>query len=382
MFLDRDGVLNESVVVDGLPRSPPGPEGVRISPEVVEACRLLRSAGLLLICVTNQPEVARGTLSRESLNATNEAVQRQLGLDALLVCVHDDGDGCDCRKPLPGLLIRASKMLNVDLTRSVMIGDRWRDVEAGRRAGCATIFVDGGYAEPPPRQPDAVVSGLAEAVPFILRVTGKDVGPDAETSKVDVNSLRVDIFADGADRNGIVELAAQPWIKGITTNPTLMRAAGVRDYEAFARDVIAVVHHIPISFEVIADDFAEMERQALRISQWGDNVYVKIPVTDTKRMASNSVIRNLAQSGVKLNITALFTAKQVRTVSELLVDGPPSFLSVFAGRIAEVGGTPFRSCVTAWESWRRILTCVSSGRALARSSTSFRPTRSAVMPLQ
>jgi transaldolase len=371
VFLDRDGVLNDSVVVDGLPHPPRTLDELRISRGAVEACRQLRQSGLLLVGASNQPDVARGTVTRETVDAINDEVTRRVGLDVLLVCPHDDADRCDCRKPLPGLLLRAARMLDIDLSRSVMVGDRWRDVEAGRRAGCATIFVDNDYSEPKPEGSDVVVTGLAQAVPYILSMTGSGASLHERAATVDLTALRVEIFADGADRDAIVELAANPLIKGFTTNPTLMRSAGVKDYEQFARDVTSAVPDMPISFEVFADDFQEMERQALRIATWGENVYAKIPVTDTKGAPTTPVIRTLREAGVKLNITALFTPEQVRWVSEALGDGEPSFISVFAGRIADSGRDPLplmRECLEImaphpnqrliWASPREILNII------------------------
>ncbi|MBV9101576.1 MAG: transaldolase [Candidatus Dormibacteraeota bacterium] len=168
--------------------------------------------------------------------------------------------------------------------------------------------------------------------------TSSHVQPDEATPSID--SLRVEIFADGADRDAIVELAKNPLVKGFTTNPTLMRAAGIRDYDAFARDVISAVSSMPVCFEVFADDFDEMYRQALLIAGWGENVYVKIPVTDTQGRSSMPVARRLALAGAKLNITAMFTPAQVEEACAALQGGPSSFLSVFAGRIADSGRDP------------------------------------------
>jgi transaldolase len=156
----------------------------------------------------------------------------------------------------------------------------------------------------------------------------------------DLGRLATKVFADGADRAGMVELAANPIIRGFTTNPTLMRAAGIADYEAFARDVLSAIPALPVSFEVFADDFAEMERQASKITTWGDNVYVKIPVTTTRGEGSEQLVRRLADRGIKLNVTALLTLPQVETVGAALSDGPSAFVSVFAGRIADTGRDP------------------------------------------
>jgi transaldolase len=155
-----------------------------------------------------------------------------------------------------------------------------------------------------------------------------------------VSDLRVQVFADGADEAGIVELARQPVIKGFTTNPTLMRAAGVADYEAFARRLLRCVPDLPVSFEVVADEFDEMERQARRIAAWGDNVYVKIPITNTCGVPSDTVMRALAVDGIRLNVTAVLTLDQVRSATACLADGPPCFISVFAGRVADTGRDP------------------------------------------
>ena len=155
-----------------------------------------------------------------------------------------------------------------------------------------------------------------------------------------LNELRVKIFADGADEAGIVRLAADPMIKGFTTNPTLMRAAGIEDYEAFARRVLECVPGFPISFEVFADEFDEMERQARRIAAWGQSVYVKIPITNTRGEPSAALLRRLAAAGIHLNVTALLTLDQVSCAAEWLADGPSGFISVFAGRIADTGCDP------------------------------------------
>jgi len=157
---------------------------------------------------------------------------------------------------------------------------------------------------------------------------------------VNANTLRVKIFADGADRKAILDLYANPFIKGFTTNPTLMRQAGVKDYEAFARDVLREIKDRPISFEVFSDEFAEMERQAMKIAAWGNNVYVKIPVTNTRRESAGPLIGRLARAGVKVNATALLTLDQVREIRDQLAGGPPSIISVFAGRIADTGVDP------------------------------------------
>jgi transaldolase len=341
VFLDRDGVLLESTEVEGVPTPMPHGGTLQLRPGVEQACRQLRAAGLPLVCVTNQPDIARGTVTMESVRAANAELQARLNLDAILVCPHDDADDCDCRKPRPGLLLSAASTLGIDPKLSVMVGDRWRDVEAGRRAGCATIFIDNGYHERLPDRPDVTARGLDEVVPEILRITMRRATLDRDAAQaVNAADLTVEIFADGADLASIVGLAANPLIKGFTTNPTLMHAAGVTEYDRFAREVVAAVPTMPVSFEVFDDDFDGMERQARRIAEWGDNVYAKIPVTDTKGTPTRGVISALSETGVRLNVTALMTVDQVRWVTEALAGGPPSFISVFAGRVADTGRDP------------------------------------------
>jgi transaldolase len=151
---------------------------------------------------------------------------------------------------------------------------------------------------------------------------------------------KVKIFADGANRDEILSLHRNPLIKGFTTNPTLMRKAGVANYEDFARNILGEITDRPISLEVFADDFAEMERQAHKISSWGKNVYVKVPVTNTKAEPVLPLIRRLSAAGIKLNVTAMTTFEQVKEVVPALAGGPAAFASVFAGRVADTGIDP------------------------------------------
>ena len=155
-----------------------------------------------------------------------------------------------------------------------------------------------------------------------------------------LDQLNVKIFADGADLDGILKLYRQPYIKGFTTNPTLMRKSGISDYERFSRQVLEHITDRPISFEVFSDEFTEMERQARKIASWGKNVYVKIPVTNTRHESSVKVVRCLAAEGIQLNVTALMTLEQVAVISKALESHAPSYISVFAGRIADTGCDP------------------------------------------
>lgn len=169
VFLDRDGVLTRCFVRDGTPHPPDTVEELEILPGVIEGCAKLKDAGYLLICVTNQPDVARGAQKREVVEAMNDHLRETLALDAVYVCYHDNADNCQCRKPRPGMLITAAEKFGIDLAGSYMIGDRWRDVEAGARAGCITVFVDCGYTETyKAMPPDLRVSSTAEAVEAVL----------------------------------------------------------------------------------------------------------------------------------------------------------------------------------------------------------------------
>ena len=155
-----------------------------------------------------------------------------------------------------------------------------------------------------------------------------------------IEDLKVKIFSDGADKEDMLDMASKTFIRGLTTNPTLMKKAGIKDYEAFAKDILSTIKEKPISFEVFSDDFDEMEKQAMKITSWADNVYVKIPVTNTKKESSKELIKRLVEKEVKLNITAIMTLDQVKTVLSVLDNKVPSIISVFAGRIADTGKDP------------------------------------------
>ena len=169
-----------------------------------------------------------------------------------------------------------------------------------------------------------------------------------------ISELDIKLFADGADKAQIERARANPLIRGFTTNPTLMRAAGVTDYERFAREILALVPDRPVSLEVFADEFGEMERQACKIAEWAANVYVKIPVTNTRRESSIDLIHRLAHSGIKVNVTAVLTLEQVRCVADALGGGAAALISVFAGRIADTGRDPVPLMAAAVELLRPI----------------------------
>ena len=168
VFLDRDGVINRAIVRDGKPYPPASLLELAILPGVHEALHNLHDANYLLIVVTNQPDVARGIAKREDVEVMNAFLASQLPIDAFKSCYHDSGDKCSCRKPLPGALLQAAQEYNINLSKSFMVGDRWRDVEAGVSAGCKTFFINYHYAERKPHEPDFIVSSLLEAKEIIL----------------------------------------------------------------------------------------------------------------------------------------------------------------------------------------------------------------------
>ena len=172
VFLDRDGVLNRAIVRDGKPYPPAHVSELEILPGVEEALAGLRAAGFLLIVVTNQPDVARGATTREAVEEINAALGAALPIDEFRTCFHDSGSACECRKPKPGALLAAAVLHDIDLSESYMVGDRWRDTEAGQRAGCKTILIDYGYQEKQPEHVDYRVKSLLEATQFMVRETG------------------------------------------------------------------------------------------------------------------------------------------------------------------------------------------------------------------
>lgn len=176
VFLDRDGVLNLALVRDGKPYSPSNLSELQLAPGAAEALHELKVLGFKLLVVTNQPEVARGNITRAAVEQIHRKIAAELPVDDIFVCYHKDGDGCECRKPKPGMLLEGARKFAVDTKRSFMVGDRWRDIEAGQHAGCRTIFIDGGYEDKQPSRPaDARVHSLRQAVDWILEECRKGV---------------------------------------------------------------------------------------------------------------------------------------------------------------------------------------------------------------
>ncbi len=189
-----------------------------------------------------------------------------------------------------------------------------------------------------------------------------------------IPKIDVKLFADGADKEQMLAMYAKPSIQGLTTNPTLMKKAGVTDYQAFCQDILVTVRDKPLSIEVFADDFSAMKRQALQIASWGANVYVKIPVTNTRRESTGTLVRELSGAGIRLNVTAVMTLAQVSDIVAALSPGVPSFISIFAGRIADTGRDPVPlmqqaleimrvrpACELIWASPRELLNIFQAG---------------------
>ena len=336
VFLDRDGVLNAVTPVGGVPRPPASADAVVIPPGVADACARLRAAGYDLVVVTNQPDPARGATTRAAVEAITAHVAAAAGipLNAVRTC-WADGDHPD-RKPNPGMLLDAARTRGIELARSWMVGDRFGDILAGCRAGCRTVLVGEGWGEADRGAiPTLRCRDLLHAATCIL--SPEHAMSDTVTAP---HQLSVRIWADGADKAGILDLDRNPLISGFTTNPTLMAKAGVKDYAAFAKDILAAITAKPVSFEVFTDDIADMERQARIITTWGRNVFTKIPITNTKGESCVPLIRKLAQEGVRLNVTAILTLDQVWDVAQALRGGAEAVVSVFAGRIADTGRDP------------------------------------------
>ena len=339
VFLDRDGTLNRCFPTpDGVTTRPPAAvRELALVEGAVEACDAMRRAGYLLLLVTNQPDVRRGTQTKTVAAAISRRVVELLDLDGALACYHDDADGCDCRKPKPGLIRRLAAQHDIDLARSWMVGDRPTDIAAGRAAGCATVL-GRGSARRRRTRPSGCITAFRRRPHY--RHLCHHCPREPGVRMIPLDALNIKIYADGADLAGMLKMYDDPLIKGFTTNPTLMRKAGVSDYEGFARSVVAAIPDRPVSFEVLSDDIDAMLSEALTIGDWGDNVYVKVPITTTRGESTRSVIHHLNAAGVKLNVTAILTLEQVASTAAVLGAGTPAVVSVFAGRVADTGRDP------------------------------------------
>ena len=343
VVLDRDGVLNRLVRhrADGLPESPHTLAEVELLPGVPAALARLTQAGIRLAIATNQPAAAKGEAGVEALDAIHATIVRTAEsaggrIESSHVCRHRAEDGCTCRKPRPGLLREALVAApGASAARSWMVGDRATDVLAGRAVGFHTALL-GASLFPG----DAERLSLEGAEPS-FRGTDLQAFVDHLLERFVPAPSTIKLFSDGADLASLLETAKNPRIAGFTTNTTLMRKSGVKDYTGFAKQVLAHITDRPISFEVFADEFEAMASQARLIAAWAKNIYVKIPITNTRGESSLALVKDLSvNAGVKLNVTALCSLDQVRGAVGALAGGAPAIISVFAGRIADTGRDP------------------------------------------
>ena len=261
-------------VVDGLPARSAASQELELEDGVAEA---LRGASRRRLPPRGRDEPTRDRARHPDPDGGRRdprAPRSSFSLStSIIVCPHDDADECECRKPKPGMLLDAARAHGLALERSYMVGDRWRDVDAGRNAGCTCVFLDRKYSETMPVRPDVTVRAISvKQSPGSSRRAVDD--DDRRSSGQDLRRRRRPRTRQ--------ELCSEPWIRGFTTNPTLMRSAGVDDYASFAHELLELVPDRPISFEVIADELDEIERQARLIASWGGNVFVKVPVTTTR----------------------------------------------------------------------------------------------------
>lgn len=324
-----------------MPESPHALAEVELLPGVPAALARLTRAGIRLAIATNQPAAAKGEASVEALDAIHEAVVRAAEsagarIESSHVCRHRAEDGCTCRKPLPGLLREAlAAAPGATAARAWMVGDRATDVLAGRAVGFRTALLGASLF------PGDAERLRGEGAEPSFRGTDLQAFVDHLLERFVPAPSTIKLFSDTADLASLLEAAKNPKIAGFTTNTTLMRKAGVSDYTGFAKQVLAHVTDRPVSFEVFADDFQGMASQARLIASFATNIYVKIPITNTRGESSLPLVKDLAvNAGIKLNVTALCTLDQVRGAVDALSGGAPAIVSVFAGRIADTGRDP------------------------------------------
>lgn len=356
-FLDRDGVLNPLVynLETGEYESPHYPEDFSIYPYVAPALKQLLEAGFLLFLVSNQPSYAKGKTTLENIKNIQLQFEEYLAYEGIefqefYYCYHhpqgivpEYSIQCRCRKPGTQFLEEAQLRYELDLQNSWFIGDQDTDVECGQLMGIRTVLIQNKHSSKKRVKNGSAftANNLGEAVQIVCEKR-KQNGNYFSMVKGEgaMNELKIKLFADGAVLADMKNAYAGGLVKGFTTNPTLMKKAGITDYNQFAKDVLAEINDMPISFEVFSDEFVEMEREARIINSWGENVYIKIPITNTKGESSIPLIKKLAGDGLKLNVTAIMTLEQVEAVASVLDSEVPAVVSVFAGRIADTGRDP------------------------------------------
>ena len=394
IVLDRDGVLNKLLIdpEHGTIDSPLYPSQVEILEGVPEILARLTQAGYGLTIATNQPAFAKGKTTRKNLEDVHAKIVLLLEAQGARIlsshiCFHRSEDRCGCRKPRTGLLEDAFRLHSAfDPKSSWMVGDGITDIQAGEAYGLKTAFVG-------PKKPDIIkmfheiqtrplfwAADIIEFGEYLLSTPNnltRNIDMQENTQRDYPFASKIKIYSDGADLASMVEMAANPKIQGMTTNPTLMKKAKISDYRNFCQDALAKIKTKPISFEVFADDFDNMRRQALEIASWGSNVYVKIPIMNSEGMSSLELIQDLSHKEVKLNVTAILSLNQVSQTCIALKGGAPSIVSVFAGRIADTGRNPFpmmqkaleicqytdKNIELLWASTREVLNIVQAEQA-------------------
>jgi len=348
IFLDRDGVINRLIYnPDNLEyESPHSEKDIELYPGTLPALKQLKDMGYLLFIVSNQPSFAKGKASLEAIQAIHKKIHKQLldfGVEftEYFYCYHHPNGivaeysyDCQCRKPKPYFLLQAKDKYCLNMADSWMIGDCDLDIQCGLSAGVKTIAISEEKSKQRRGSMKAhfCTNNLMEAVEVIFKQEKRMRRP--------LEGLKIKIFADGADISAMKRAYQEGIVKGFTTNPVLMRKANIIDYEKFAREALREIPDLPISFEVLSDDFSSMEREARKISGWGRNVNVKIPITNTKGESSIPLIHKLSLDGLFLNITAILTVEQMKEVAEAISPRARTIVSVFAGRIADTGRNP------------------------------------------
>ncbi|MBN1595728.1 transaldolase [candidate division FCPU426 bacterium] len=352
VFLDRDGVINQ-LVWNPTTREYESPHDVRdmkLQPGALQALRDLQQQGWELILISNQPSYAKGKTTLEEIKAIQAKLHAWLTeagirFRAYYYCYHhpqgivpDYSGACECRKPNPYFVHKAVAEHCLDAKNSWLVGDQDSDILCGQNAGLRTILLTETRSRKKRGQsrPDYTAANLAAAAAILSKYQEARTGEHMKAKA----KLKIKIFADGANIGEMKKAYAEGVVKGFTTNPTLMRKAGVSDYEKFAAEVLREIRDLPISFEVFADDLATMEKEARQIASWGKNVNIKIPITNTQGLSTVPLIKKLSAEGLCINVTAMLTLPQVREVARALHKKTPAIVSVFAGRIADTGRDP------------------------------------------
>ena len=341
--------------------SPFNLDQIEIIDGVKFALEKIKEYGYKVIIVTNQPGAAKEKVSLETLNLVHNDIVGTLSgnkniIDESYICFHHPNgknpeltQRCNCRKPNVQHFNTAINKYDIDISRSFMVGDSKSDIVAGNSLGLKTILVGelkcdrcGMFQskESLPTYHFRSLSEFADALPRLDTSHYRKSYYEGRTQMKKVEDLAIKVFADGANIADFLALKSKPYIEGFTTNPTLISKANVKNYEEWAKDVLSIIEGMDISFEVVSDCIDEMKIQAKKLSSWGENVFVKIPITNTKGESTLELVKELSKEGVRLNITAVMTLKQTEDTFRVLDKNTRSIISIFAGRIADTGRDP------------------------------------------